>query len=179
MPTLPQYAFAKNVENSPQRRRLFAVQAAGDEFAVEVPDRQAEIFEIELRRVMRRHVERIDIGEQMAANAIRVDQLQDVRLFFGLFAEPVAAEQRRVVILRPAQRRIIDLEIAEDLVVKSVLADQKLVDLREEQSAFGTLDHAVVVGAGQRDRLADAELRKRRRRSSPDIPPDTRSHRSR
>ena len=151
---------AKNVENAAKRRGLFAVQAAGDEFAIEVPDGQAEIFEIELGRVMRRHVERIDVSEQMAANAIRVDQLQNIGLFLGLFAERSPPKRGRIVILGPAERRIIDLEIGEDAVVKTMLADEEFVDPREKQPALGALDDAVIIGAGDRDRLADAELRK-------------------
>ncbi len=120
--------FAEDIEDTAQRRGLFAVQAAGDEFAVEVPDRQAEVFEIELRRMLRGHIERVDVRQQVAADAVRVDQLQYVRLFFGLLGEAVAAEQRRVVILRPTERRIIDLEVVKDLVVKFVLADKKFVD---------------------------------------------------
>src|SRR5215470_17474489 len=53
-------------ENSAKGRGFFAVQSAGNEFAVKVPDGQTEILQIKLGRVMRRHVEGVDVGEQMA-----------------------------------------------------------------------------------------------------------------
>ena len=39
-----------------------------------------------------------------------------------------------------------------------MLADKQLVDVLEEQPRLRTLDDAVVVGRGERDDLADAEL---------------------
>ena len=45
----------------------------------------------------------------------------------------------------------------EDVVVEPVLAEQQLVHPLQEQPALGALDDAVVVGAGDRDDLADAE----------------------
>src|SRR5688572_1609836 len=86
-------SFPKNIENTPQRRGLLAVQATGDKFAVEVPDGQAEVFEIELRRILRGHPERVDVGQQVTADAVRIDHLQYVGLLFGLFCEPITAEQ--------------------------------------------------------------------------------------
>src|SRR3989442_8795792 len=56
-PDLAAICFAQDIENSPQRRGLFAVQTACDKFAVEVPNGEPKILEIELRRVMRSHVE--------------------------------------------------------------------------------------------------------------------------
>ena len=47
---------SKNFEDSAQRRRLFAVQSARDKFTVEVPNGEAKVFEIELRRTVRIHV---------------------------------------------------------------------------------------------------------------------------
>src|SRR5688500_479864 len=81
---------AKDIEDSPQREGFLAVQTAGYEFAVEVPNGQSEMLKVELRRVMSRHVQRIDIGKQMSAGAVGVDHLQHVRLLFGLLGEQVA-----------------------------------------------------------------------------------------
>ena len=45
--------------------------------------------------------------------------------------------------------------------VEAVLAEQQLVHALQEQAALGALDDAVVVGAGDRDDLADAERAER------------------
>src|SRR5215831_5945312 len=95
----------------------------------------------------------------MAADTIGVDQLQNVGLFFSLLARAVAAEKRGIVILSPSKRRIVDLEVVEDLVIKSVLAGKEFMDLCEEQTAFGALNYAMIISTCDRDRFAYAELR--------------------
>ena len=150
-------SLSQNFKDPPQGGSLFAVQAARDEYAVEVPDREAKIFEIELGRVMRDHVERVDIGEQMAADTVRIDQLEHVRLFLDLC--PFAAEEGRIVVLGPSHRRIVDLKIRKDLVVKCVLASQKFAYLGQKEPAFCTLDDAMVIGARDGHGLADTDRR--------------------
>ena len=86
--------------------------------------------------VMRSHIERINVGEQMPANAVSVDELQNLRLFFGLFAEMVAAEKRRIIIFRPAKRRIIDFQIVENLVVKIRAARLEIREFSPETNRF-------------------------------------------
>ena len=54
-------------------------------------------------------------------------------------------------------------EVVEDLVVEAVLAPEALVDVAQEQPGLRTLDDAVVVGRGERDHLADAQLGERAR----------------
>jgi hypothetical protein len=49
----------------------------------------------------------------------------------------------------------------EDLAVEVVPAEQQLVDAAQELAALRSLDHAMVVGARERDDLRDAELRER------------------
>ena len=58
----------------------------------------------------------------MPADAISVYKLQNVRLLLDLIGDAIVAEKRRVVILCPAKRRIIQLQIAKDPVIKFVLA---------------------------------------------------------
>ncbi len=55
----------------------------------------------------------------------------------------------------------------EDLVVEAVLAEQQLMHDLEELAGLGALDDPVVVGAGQRDDLADGEVGQGGRRSCP------------
>ena len=47
--------------------------------------------------------------------------------------------------------------LLEDLVVEAVVALQQGLELAEEHARFRALDDAVVVGAGHRHHLADAE----------------------
>ena len=56
---------------------------------------------------MDRHFERIDIGKEMPQNAISVDELQNIGLLFALFGDIIVSKKRWVVILGPAERRII------------------------------------------------------------------------
>src|SRR5829696_6866308 len=112
---------------------------------------------------MARHPERVDVGKQMTADAVGVYHLQHVRLLFSLLSKTIAAEQRRVEILRPTQRREVYLQVIKDLVVESVLPDKKFVNACKEQPALGTLNDAVIICAGQREDLADTERRERSR----------------
>ena len=138
------------------------MQAAGDEFAVEVPNRQTKILKVQFGRVVGRHIQWIDVGQQMPANAICVDELQYIGLFFDLLRAAITAEKLWIMIFGPTERRIIDLKIAKDRVVKLMLAKQEFVNCCQEQATFGALDHAVVVCVCKGDRLADADLRERR-----------------
>ena len=61
----------------------------------------------------------------------------------------------------PVDRVVRDAQRREDVLVEAALADEQLVHLLEELARAGALDDAVVVGAGQRDGLADAELGER------------------
>ena len=117
-PDLSAVSLSENVEDPPQSSGFFTVQPARDKFAIKVPDRQAKVFEVKLSIVMSRHVERIDVGQQVPACAVGIDQLKDISLFFGLLSKPVTPQQRRVEILCPSNRRKIDLKIAEDRVVE-------------------------------------------------------------
>src|SRR4051812_47423732 len=150
---------SQNVQNPSQGCDLFVMQSAGDEFAIKVPDRQAIKFKLEVLGKMRGHVQRVDISEQVSASAICIDQLQNIRLFLSLFRKTVAPKQARIVIRSPAKRHKVYLEIAKDLVIKTVLPNDELMDLCEEQSTFGSLDDTMIVGARDRDRFADAKLR--------------------
>ena len=51
-------------------------------------------------------LERIDVRKQMAADAIGVYELENIRLFLRLLGDTVAAKERRVVILSPTQRTL-------------------------------------------------------------------------
>ena len=58
-------------------------------------------------------------------------------------------------VLHPADRLVGDAQRLEDLVVEALLAEQQRVHQAQEVAGLRALDDAVVVGAGQRDDLAD------------------------
>src|SRR5882672_11864176 len=136
-------------------RFILAAEAVREELAVEVPDRKAVSLGFEFGvLVNRNHVERVDVRDQMAANAIGVDKFEDARLFFDLLLFAVDARQERIHVHGPMQRLIRDADVGEDVVVKIMLAEQKFVDIREKEARFRALDDAVIVGAGDREDLA-------------------------
>src|SRR4051812_45496816 len=156
---------AQDVEYLAQRRALLAAQAPGDELTVQVPDRQPVGLDVQLRVVLDgERVQRVDVGDEVAAHAVGVDEFEDARLLHDLVAPAVAAEERRVEVARPAHRPVRDAEVAEDVDVEVVLAEQQLVDVREKGARLRTLDDTVVVGRRDVDDLADAEERERLRR---------------
>src|SRR5205085_3395265 len=153
---------AQDVQNLAQGRALFAAQAARDELAIQVPDRQAVSFNVQLWVILHgQRVQRIDVCDQMSAHAIRIDQLKHARLFDDVLALMVAAEERRVVVARPTHRLVRNAEVAEDVDIKILLAQQQLVHVREECARLRALNDAMIVSRRDRHRLADAELRQR------------------
>jgi hypothetical protein len=88
----------------------------------------------------------------VAANPECVDELLDARRL---------VDGRREVHMDvgcPANGLVGDAEGGEDLLIEVVLADQALVHDLQELAGTGTLDHPVVIGGGQGDRLADTQV---------------------
>ena len=127
-------------------------EAAGGELAVEIPDGEpvAERVElgVELGRLL---AKRVEVGDEVAPYPVHVDDLEDP----ALLLRPVRAPDRRVVVDRPAGRGVGDLHGAEDVVVEPGLTEQQRLDPPEELPGQGSLDHPVVVGAGEGDHPAD------------------------
>ncbi len=69
----------------------------------------------------------------------------------------VLVRDRVGVVDPPAHRLVRDAEFAEDLV-EELVVEQQLVDGAQEVAGLRALDDAVIVGRGQGDQLADAEL---------------------
>lgn len=97
-------------------------------------------------------LERVDIGHQMTAHAEGVDQLLHPRLLVDALGE-VDGD-----VGVPADGGVRDAQSGEDVVVEAALTDEQLVHLLEELAGARSLDDAVVVGAGERDGLADRQL---------------------
>ena len=88
----------------------------------------------------------------MPANAEGVDEFLHARGLGHVVCE-VDADVRC-----PVDRVVGKAQRFENVFVEAVLADQTLVDLLEELARASPLNHAVVIGAGQRDGLADAKF---------------------
>ena len=113
--------------------------------------------------------QRVDVGHQVAAVAVGRDQLEDAA---------VLVLDRVGIVGAPAHRLVRDAQLAEDLV-EEVVGQQQLVDGAQEVAGLRALDDAVVVGRGERDQLADAQLGDALLRSRPGTRPGTPSRRRR
>ena len=143
---------AQDAEDVAELHLALAAEAARDEVPVEVPERQAVLLDLEVGVRALHVLERIDVGHQVAAHAERVDELLHA---CGLVD---ALGEVDVDVGRPVDGRVGDAQRREDVFVEVALPDEQLVHLLEELAGAGALDDAVVVGAGERDRLADREL---------------------
>ena len=145
---------AQHTEQVAEAHLVDAADAVGEELAVEVPDREPVRGGVELdRRVWFLPAQRVEVGDQVAADAVHTDELGDGHLL----AEHRLFVVDRVRVGSPLDRLVRHAERMEDVVVEPVLAEQQFVHALEERSRFGALDDAVVVRAGDRDDLAHAE----------------------
>ena len=165
-PTVRQYV-AQHAEQVAERHLRLAADLgidagvrSGQELAVEVPNRQAVGRRIELGVHLRLFdLERVEIGDQVTAHTMHVDELIDLRLLL---------EQRRIAVHRvdvatPLDGLVGHVERPEDVDVEVVLTEQQFVHLLEEHARFGALNDAVVIGRGERDHLRHAEFGQLRR----------------
>ena len=152
----PAVGVAQHAEQLAELHAIDAADAAGEELAVEVPDRQPVGERVELDRHHRvLPAQRVEVGDEMAANPVDANQRGDLHLLLQhrLFAVD------RVDVGMPLDGLVGHVQGREDRLVEAVLAEQQLVDLLEEQPALGALDDAVVVRARDRDDLGDAQRR--------------------
>ena len=96
----------------------------------------------------------VEVGDEVPADAVRVDELADLELLRELRVRVVL----RGVVASPARRLVGQPERAEQVVVEAVLTDEQLVHVLEVRARLRALDDTVVVGRGERDDLADAEV---------------------
>src|SRR5260370_39984272 len=82
----------QNVQNLAQRRRLSSAQPAGNEQSIEIPNRKVVSFDVQLGLIEQRHrVQRIDVGDQMAADSISIYQFHHTRLPRRLLVDLIGA----------------------------------------------------------------------------------------
>ena len=168
VPTVRQY----ESRSTPRMSRSFisglAAEAAGGELALQVPQRQPVQVDVQVGMLALGDLERVGVGHQVPAHPVGVDQL----LHPGGPGDVVLVPLGEVP--DPADRLVRDAQRGEDLVVEAVLAEQQLVDLLQELPGLRALDDPVVVGRGERDRLADRQpgqgLLGRARRTRPGTP---------
>src|SRR5712692_2518997 len=151
----------QNVQNLAQRRHLSTAQPAGDEQSIEIPNRQVVSFDVQLGMIQKRHrVQGIDVGDQVATDSIGIYQFHHARLSRRLLVHLIGARKEGRAIDVPAQGRMRNTQIGEDVVVKTFLPDQQLVHARQKRSRLRALNDAMIVSVADRNGLTDAELRK-------------------
>ena len=148
---------AEDAQDLAQRGALVAADIEGVELPVEVPEREAVPFELKLRVGRDLGRKGVDVGHQVAADPVHVDERQHAGLLSHQRVHPAVGEVR-VDVGREADRLVGHGEGLEDFLVVALLAGEQRRDPAQEFGALGALDHAVVVGAGQAQHLADSEV---------------------
>ena len=143
---------AQHAEDLAEECGGFPAESAGHELAVEVPEGEAVTGDLEVGMGALFVFQRVDVRHEVSAHAERVDELLHPSGLSHLVAEV------HMDVTCPVDRIVGDSQVGEDLLVEIALADEQLVHLLEELAGAGTLDDAVVVGGGERDRLADAQI---------------------
>ena len=138
MPTVPQYAARRTSRISRSVERCLPRETVGEELAVEVPHPEAPVRGIELDVAPRLAHERVEVGDEMSADAVDVDQLQDARAF--LIVAGSSAVRELALVAHPPHRLVRDVQRLEQLVVEAVLALEQRLDGVEELAGLGPLD---------------------------------------
>ena len=141
---------AQRGQHVAQTHLVLADESTDGEPAVEVPQGELVRVDVEIRvegaaplRVL--PVEWVDVGHEVAAIAVRGDELQDA----GVLVDAGIGD-----VLAPPDGLVRDAEGVEDLVVELVREEQA-VDLTQELAGLRALDDPVIVGRGQGGDLAD------------------------
>ena len=110
---------AQHAEDVAQRHQPLAGEAADGELAVEVPQRQAVLEDVEVGVGADLELERVGVGHEVAVAPVGLDDLDDPGFLVDL---PLVADPH---VRHPAHRLVGDPQRAEDLVVEAVLAEQQ------------------------------------------------------
>ena len=139
----------QHAEDLAQLEHRLAAESAGGPLAVQVPQGQAVVQDVQVRVAALDVLQRVGVRHQVAAHAVSVDQLLDAGNLVDLLIR-VDLDVRA-----PANRLVRDAQGLEDVIVEVLLAQQELVDDAQELAAAGALDDTVVIGGGQGDDLGD------------------------
>ena len=140
------------LQDGAQRQTLGTAEATGRVDAVQIPQGQAVVLQLQVR--VRTHLVTNGVGccGQVAVHAVRVNQLLDTCNLGNLVSVI------DVVVACPTNRLEGNLQVAEDCVVEVVAAEQVVLNQLQELTGTCTLNDAVVVSAGQGDDLGQALL---------------------
>src|SRR5690606_29014573 len=137
---------AQHTEDVAELCLALAAEATDDELALEVPERQSVRLDLEVVVLTLQVGERVDVGHEVAAHAVSVDEL----LHAGGLVDALSDVDRDVCV--PTDGSVGDAQRSEDVFVEVASTDEQLVHNLEELAGTCTLNDAVVVGARQRDR---------------------------
>ena len=155
----PAVGVAQHVEDLVERGDVAPGQAVGDELAGQVPDGEAVGQRVELGVDVRGlGVEGVEVGDEMAAHPVHVDERLHVHLLDQALVLALLAAGAGVVVHLPADGLVGHAHRLEQVVVEAVGAGQQRRHPAQEEAGLGPLDDAVVVGGGERDDLAESEL---------------------
>ena len=151
-------------------------ERAHRELAVEVPDREVVVRDVELGVGVRfAPAERIEVRDEVAAHAVHVHE--------GVHLHDLLELRRRVgeraAVGVPPGGLVRHRQAREQVVEEPVGAEQEVVDAAEELAALRAGDDAVVVGVGERRDLAHARAARAWRDRRPRTRPGSRSRRRR
>ena len=142
---------AQHAEYLPQLHPRLAAEPAGRELPLQVPEGQPVLVDVQVGMLALLVLERVGVGHEVAAHPVRVDELMDPR---GLRQVVLMAGRD---VLDPAHGLVGDPQRLEHVIVEALLAEQQPVDDPQELAGLRALDDPVVVGGGERDRLADRQ----------------------
>ena len=150
---------AQHVEDVLEGGRLAARQPVGHELTRQVPDGEAVGQRVELGVDVRRlGIERVEVGDQVPAHPVHVDE----RLHPHLLEQPlvlgIARADACVVVALPAHRLVRHAHRLEERIVEAVGSGQERRDPGQEEPRLCALDDAVVVGGREGHDLAQAEF---------------------
>ncbi len=155
----PAVRVAQHVEDLVERRHVAPGQPVRHELARQVPDGEAVGQRVELGMDVRRfRVERVEVGDQVAAHPVHVDERLHVHLLDQALVLALVGPVAGVVVDLPAHRLVGDAHRLEEVVVEPVRAGQERRDTTEEQAGLRALDDPVVVRRRERHDLAQAQL---------------------
>ncbi len=150
---------AQDVEDLVERGHVAPGQAVGHEGAGQVPDGEPVGQRVELGVDVRRlGVERVEVGDQVPAHPVHVDERLHVHLLDQALVLALLGALAGVVVPLPAHGLVGHAHRLEEGVVEAVLPGEQRGHPAQEDARLRALDDAVVVGGGQRDHLAQTEL---------------------
>ena len=122
---------AKHVEDRGKGHAVTASKSAGEEFAIEVPDRQSVGSRVEFGvQVMFSEVKWIEIGIEVTANAEHVDEGSNLEVLFEHQLLVIVG----VDVVSPFDRLVGETKGFKDVLVKLVLTHEEFLDALEEKS---------------------------------------------